>query len=96
MDYRLTIEDLGWLRKLRDAKVANQPLHDIPPTGVLRKLAMLGCAQLKGRGEYSIHAQRPRRAARQGTGEPDRLSLHTGCSATIGRLQAPRFSFCGA
>ncbi len=54
MDYRLTTEDLSWLRKLRDAKAANQPLQDIPPTGVLRKLTMLGCAQVKGRGEYSI------------------------------------------
>ncbi len=32
MDYRLTTEDLNWLRKL----------------------TMLGCAQVKGRGEYSI------------------------------------------
>jgi len=54
MDYRLTAEDLGWLRKLREAKAANQPLRDIPPTGVLRKLTMLGCAQVKDRGEYSI------------------------------------------
>jgi len=54
MDYRLTTEDLNWLRKLREAKAANQPLQDIPPTSVLRKLTMLGCAQVKGRGEYSI------------------------------------------
>ncbi len=54
MDYRLTTEDLGWLRKLREAQAANQPLHDMLPTNVLRKLTMLGCAQVKGRGEYSI------------------------------------------
>jgi len=54
MDYRLTTEDLGWLRKLRDAQTASQPLRDIPPTSVLRKLTMLGCAQVRGRSEYSI------------------------------------------
>jgi hypothetical protein len=54
MDYRLTTEDLNWLRKLREAKAANRPLHDIPPTSVLRKLTLLGCAQVQGRGEYSI------------------------------------------
>ncbi len=54
MDYRLTTEDLNWLRKLREAKAANQPLQDIPPTSVLRKLTMLGCAHsitLRGRDE---------------------------------------------
>jgi hypothetical protein len=53
MDYRLTTGDLDWLRKLRDSKAANQLLCDIP-TSVLRKLTMLGCAEVKGRGECSI------------------------------------------
>jgi len=53
MDRRLTAEDIDWLRKLRNAKAANQPSLDIP-TSVVRRLTMLACAEVKGRGEYSI------------------------------------------
>ncbi len=84
MDYRLTTEDLNWLRKLREAKAANQPLQDIPPTSVLRKLTMLGCAQVK------------RRAGRPGTGNSNRLSFHAGCNAAIGALSGAPILFCGA
>jgi len=53
MDRRLTTEEIDWLRKLRDAQAANQPLRDIPRS-VQRRLTMLACAEFKGRGEYSI------------------------------------------
>jgi hypothetical protein len=53
MDRRLTTEDIDWLRKLRNARAANQPSPDIP-TSVVRRLTLLACAEVKGRGEYSI------------------------------------------
>ena len=53
MDRRLTTEDIDWLRKLRNARSANQPSPDIP-TSVVRKLTMLACAEVKGPREYSI------------------------------------------
>lgn len=53
MDRRLTTEDLKWLRKLRDARVANRPLLDMP-VEVVRRLTMLACAEAKGDGKYGI------------------------------------------
>ena len=50
MDHKLTTEDIDWLRKLRNAKAANQPSPDIP-TSVVRRLTQLACAEVKGRGE---------------------------------------------
>ena len=43
IDRRLTSEDIDWLRKLRNAKAANQLSADIP-TSVVRKLTQLACA----------------------------------------------------
>ena len=55
MDRRPTVtaEDIDWLRKLRNARAANQPSPDIP-TSVVRKLTLLACAEVKGPGERSI------------------------------------------
>ena len=53
MDRRLTSEELDWLRKLRNAKAANQPSPDIP-TSVVRRLTMLACAEANSLGKYSI------------------------------------------
>ena len=53
MDRRLTAEELDWLRKLRNAKAANQPSLDIP-TSVVRRLTMLACAEASAQGRYSI------------------------------------------
>jgi hypothetical protein len=52
IDGRLTQEDIDWLRKLRNAKAANQPSADIP-TSVVRRLTQLACAEVKG-GKYAI------------------------------------------
>jgi hypothetical protein len=50
----VTAEDIDWLRKLRNARAANQPSPDIP-TSVVRKLTLLACAEVKGpREERSI------------------------------------------
>jgi hypothetical protein len=53
MDLRLSTEELEWLRKLRDARVAKRPSLDIP-TSVVRRLMMLACAEAKGDGQYGI------------------------------------------
>ena len=55
MDRRPTVtaEDIDWLRKLRNARAANQPSPDIP-TSVVRKLTLLACAEVKGPRERSI------------------------------------------
>jgi len=53
MDRRLTAEDIDWLRKLRNARAANQPSPDIP-TSVVRKLTLLACPEVKIPGERSI------------------------------------------
>jgi len=53
MDRRLTAEDIDWLRKLRNARAANQPSPDIP-TSVVRKLTLLAYAEVKGPRGYSI------------------------------------------
>jgi len=45
IDRRLTQEDIDWLRKLRNAKAANQPSADIP-TSVVRRLTQLACAEV--------------------------------------------------
>ena len=47
MDRRPTVtaEDIDWLRKLRNARAANQPSPDIP-TSVVRKL-LLACTEVK-------------------------------------------------
>jgi hypothetical protein len=47
IDRRLTSEDIDWLRKLRNAKAANQLSADIP-TSVVRKLTQLACAEVRG------------------------------------------------
>jgi hypothetical protein len=52
IDRRLTQEDIDWLRKLRNAKLGNEPSPDIP-TSVVRKLTQLCCAEAQG-GRYSI------------------------------------------
>jgi hypothetical protein len=52
IDGRLTQEDIDWLRKLRNAKAANQHSADIP-TSVVRRLTQLACAEVKG-GKYAI------------------------------------------
>jgi hypothetical protein len=52
IDGRLTQEDIDWLRKLRNAKAANQQWADIP-TSVVRRLTQLACAEVKG-GKYTI------------------------------------------
>jgi hypothetical protein len=53
MDGRLTQEDLDWLRKLRNAKAANEPSPDIP-TSVVRKLTQLACAEVRRGGKFAI------------------------------------------
>lgn len=53
MDPRLTAEDIDWLRKLRNAKAANQPSPDIP-TSVVRRLTMLARAEVKAPRESSL------------------------------------------
>jgi hypothetical protein len=53
MDLRLSTEELEWLRKLRDARLAKRPSPDIP-TGVVRRLTMLACAEARGGGRYGI------------------------------------------
>jgi hypothetical protein len=52
IDHRLSNEDIDWLRKLRKAKVANEPSPDIP-TSVVRRLTQLAYAEARG-GKYSI------------------------------------------
>jgi hypothetical protein len=52
IDGRLTQEDIDWLRKLRNAKAANQQWADIP-TSVVRRLTQLACAEVKS-GKYTI------------------------------------------
>lgn len=52
MDRRLTKEDIDWLRKLRNAKAANEPSPDIP-TSVVRRLTQLAYAEAKA-GRYAI------------------------------------------
>lgn len=47
IDRRLTQEDIDWLRKLRNAKAANQLSADIP-TSVVRRLTQLACAEVRG------------------------------------------------
>jgi hypothetical protein len=46
IDRRLTNEDIDWLRKLRNAKAANQMSADIP-TSVVRRLTELACAEVR-------------------------------------------------
>src|SRR2546425_6368207 len=53
MDRRLTAEDIDWLRKLRNARAANQPSPDIP-TSVVRKLTLLACPEVKVPRVYLI------------------------------------------
>jgi hypothetical protein len=53
MDRRLTAEDIDWLRKLRNARAANQPSPDIP-TSVVRKLTLLAYAELKSLREHPL------------------------------------------
>jgi hypothetical protein len=53
MDRRLTAEDIDWLRKLRNARAANQPSPDIP-TSVVRRLTMLAYPEVKGLKVHSI------------------------------------------
>jgi len=48
----VTAEDIDWLRKLRNARAANQPSPDIP-TSVVRKLTQIACAELKSPKERS-------------------------------------------
>ena len=52
MDRRLTKEDIDWLRKLRNARAANEPSPDIP-TSVVRRLTQLAYAEAKA-GKYAI------------------------------------------
>jgi len=47
VDLRLTNEDIDWLRKLRNAKAANQLSADIP-TSVVRRLTQLAYAEVRG------------------------------------------------
>ena len=49
----VTAEDIDWLRKLRNARAANQPSPDIP-TSVVRKLTLLACPEVKVPREHSI------------------------------------------
>jgi phage terminase Nu1 subunit (DNA packaging protein) len=53
MDRRLSSEDLDWLCRIRIAKTANLTLDGIP-ANVARRLTMLHCADVNGKGEYSI------------------------------------------
>ena len=57
MDRRLTAEDIDWLRKLRNARAANQPSPDIP-TSVVRRLTMLAYPEVKGPKVHSIAFRR--------------------------------------
>jgi hypothetical protein len=58
MDRRLlTGEDIDWLRKLRNARAANQPSPDIP-TSVVRRLTLLACPEFRDPREYSITFRR--------------------------------------
>jgi hypothetical protein len=57
MDRSLTAEDIDWLRKLRNAKTANQPSPDIP-TSVVRRLTTLVRAEIKSPRDYSIKFKR--------------------------------------
>lgn len=52
IDRRLTKEDIDWLRKLRNARAANQLSADIP-TSVVRRLTQLAYAEIRG-GKYAI------------------------------------------
>jgi hypothetical protein len=52
IDRRLSKEDIDWLRKLRNARAANQLSADIP-TSVVRRLTQLACAEVRG-GKYAI------------------------------------------
>jgi hypothetical protein len=52
IDRRLTNEDIDWLRKLRNARVGNEPSPDIP-TSVVRRLTQLAYAEVRG-GKYAI------------------------------------------
>lgn len=52
MDRRLTKEDIDWLRKLRNARAANEPSPDIP-TSVVRRLTQLAYAEARA-GRYAI------------------------------------------
>jgi hypothetical protein len=52
IDRRLTNEDIDWLRKLRNARVGNEPSPDIP-TSVVRRLTQLAYAEFRG-GKYAI------------------------------------------
>jgi len=56
MDRRLTGEDIDWLRKLRNARAANQPSPDIP-TSVVRRLTLLAYAEIKSPREHSIRSR---------------------------------------
>jgi len=55
----VTAEDIDWLRKLRNARAANQPSLDIP-TSVVRKLTQIACAELKSPKERSSARLRER------------------------------------
>ena len=46
IDRRLSKEDIDWLRKLRNAKAANEPSPDIP-TSVVRRLTQLAYAEVR-------------------------------------------------
>jgi len=46
IDRRLTQEDIDWLRKLRNARAANQLSADIP-TSVVRRLTQLVYAEVR-------------------------------------------------
>lgn len=48
IDRRLTQEDIDWLRKLRNAKAANQFSSADIPTSVVRRLTQLACAEVRG------------------------------------------------
>src|SRR2546422_8588148 len=48
MDRRLTAEDIDWLRKLRNARAANQPSPDIP-TSVVRRRSEEHTSELQSR-----------------------------------------------
>ena len=46
IDRRLSKEDIDWLRKLRNAKAANEPSPDIP-TSVVRRLTQLAYTEVR-------------------------------------------------
>ena len=64
MDRRLTNEDIDWLRKLRNAKAANEPSPDIP-TSVVRKLTQLAYAEAKAKKPSIVLRVRERLAERE-------------------------------